>query len=236
MSLSKNTGKQQSSSGYESDRSSSDEELRTLAPIPMTRSRCVVPGTPPPLSDWQKQCLGSDWNDNRVNRQPNGDWPAYNMANYLEMPQNTWNTPQAPLPVPLVRPAPLPVVAPLSNKRLRELQEFDAHKPRLDSTGYELEIERLKNQNKRLRNDWRNSRNEAYNAKRNLSLLHKDFAIALDEIEVQKQQLLQVNEAYDRLEKTIDLTNDEDDNVTAFTGLWALITGQNIPPTPPTRE
>jgi hypothetical protein len=218
------SGKQQSSTGYESDDStiSNDSCLRLLAPL--IRSNAVrVPETPPPsgrvapLSDWQRSALGSDWNDNLLSRQPNGDWPAYTMAKYLEKPQNTWNCPKPPLPVPTVVEKPLPVVMALSNKRLREYQESSSHQPRMDSTGYELEIERLKNQNKRLRREARDARNKNFNLMRHRSEMTVEFERVLDEKEVLSVQYQQQSEALEaiqlqlqKLRSTVDLTNDEE--------------------------
>lgn len=202
------SGKQESSTGYESDDStiSNDSCLRLLAPL--IRSNAVrVPETPPtgrvaPLSDWQKSCLGSDWGDELLDRKKNGDWPAYLMAKYLEEPQNTWNKPKPPLPVPTVVEKPLPVVAAIPNKRLREFQEFDAHKPRLCSVGYEVEIERLQLQIKRLRKESRDARNKNFNLLRHRAELTVEFERVLDEKEKISLQLA-------KLRSTIDLTNEE---------------------------
>lgn len=218
------SAKQQSSStGYESDDStiSNDSCLRLLAPL--IRSNAVrVPETPPsgrvaPLSDWQKSCLGSDWGNELLDRQRDGRWAAYTMAKYMEEPQNTWNSPKPPLPVPTMVEKPLPVVEAIPNKRLREFQEFAPHKPRMDSTGYELEIERLKNQNKRLRRESRDARNKNFALSRHRADVAVEFERVLDEkdkISVQYQQQSEALEAMQRqllkLRSTIDLTNEEE--------------------------
>ena len=178
-----------------------------------------VPETPPsgrvaPLSDWQKSCLGSDWGDNQLDRQSNGKWPAYTMAKYMEEPQNTWNKPKPPLPVPPVVEKPLPVYAPLpkvyalSQDELREYREYEEP---------EVEIERLRCANKRLRREARDARNQNFNLKRHRAEVYVEFERVLDEkekISVQYQQQSETLEAIQRqllkLRSTIDLTNEEE--------------------------
>ena len=221
------SGKQESSTGYESDDStiSNDSCLRLLAPL--IRSNAVrVPETPPtgrvaPLSPWQKSCLGSDWSDELLSRQSDGTWAAYTMAKYLEKPQNTWNKPKPPLPVPPVVEKPLPVVMAISNKRLREYQDSPMHKPRLDSTGYELEIERLKTQNKRLRKESRDARNKNFNLLRQRAEVTAEFERVLDEKEKNSVQYQQQIDRFEdlilTLRSTVDLTNDEEEDAAIAT-------------------
>jgi hypothetical protein len=221
------SGKEESSTGYQSDDStiSNDSCLRLLAPL--IRSNAVrVPETPPktppsgrnaPLSDWQKSSLGSDWSDELLSRQKDGTWPAYDMAKYMEMAQNTWNRPKPPLPVPTVVEKPLPKVMAIPNKRLRESDQYEGHQPRLDPIGYELEIERLKTQNKRLRRESRDARNKNFNLLRHRAEVTVEFERILDEKEKIAVQYQQQSEALEEIQRqllklrsTIDLSNEEE--------------------------